>query len=207
MALRKGEEPAAQEALGRWLRGNPGPTALCPMRGLELVTELARVACEAGADPAAVAAVGVEVARCLLDRLPGGDVEEPLREGVRQWAALAHAGSPVSVGIRRAVAYLHVHYASPNLTRDAVAREAGLGRSLFSQAFRSEMGVTYGEYLRVLRVEEARRLLAGTSRSLKEIAGAVGYEAVSSLERAFKEEVGMAPGQYRKQGAGKAGGS
>jgi AraC-like DNA-binding protein len=113
----------------------------------------------------------------------------------------------VSVGIRRAVAYLHVHYASPNLTREAVARESGFCRSLFSQAFRSEMGVTYGEYLRVLRVEEARRLLAGTSRSLKEIAGAVGYEAVSSLERAFKEEVGMAPGQYRKQGAGKAGGS
>jgi AraC-like DNA-binding protein len=146
--------------------------------------------------------VGVEVARCLLDRLPGGDVEEPLREGVRQWTALAHAGSPVSAGIRRAVAYLRLHYASPDLTQEAVARESGLGRSRFCQAFRAEMGMTYVEHLTFLRVEEARRLLVETSRPLQEIAGAVGYEAVSSLERAFQEEVGVAPGQYRKQRAG-----
>jgi len=206
-AVREGKGEAAWEALERWLDGNAEPTASCPclMRGAELVSDLVRVAVEAGADPAAAAAVGQEVSRFLLERPPGGDMREPLREAVRQWAALVRAGSPLSEGIRRAVAHLHAHYASPDLTREKVAREARLCPSRFSRAFHQEMGVTYAGYLTDLRVEEARRLLASTSFRLEEIARKVGYQTQDTFGRAFKRAVGVAPGQYRRQVEGKAG--
>jgi AraC-like DNA-binding protein len=141
----------------------------------------------------------------VLERPPGEDVREPLREAVRQWAALVRAGSPLSEGIRRAVAYLHAHYTSPDLTREKVAREARLCPSRFSRAFHQEKGVTYARYLTDLRMEEAKRLLAGTSRPLEEIASAVGYEHLVSFDRAFKRVVGVPPSQYRRQLEGKAG--
>jgi len=238
VALREGEEPAALEALERWLNENPGPragvtgssggqlslfgeeepngksglTVGCPLRAVELVVDLARVACEAGADPSAAAAVGLEVAHLLTER-PGGETREPfatlragsLREAVRQWAALVRAGSPQSERIRRAVAYLHAHYTDPDLKEEKVAQEALLCLSHFWRAFRAEMGVTYARYLRNLRVEEGKRLLASTSLSVEEIARQVGYEAPEAFCRAFKQGVGVSPSQYRRQLKGKAG--
>lgn len=198
-ALRKGEEEAALEALEQWLSGDPCPMALCPLRAVELVVDLARVACEAGADPSAVAAVGLEGVRRLWERRPDGDVREPLREATRQWAALVRAQSPVSEEIRAAVAYLHTHYASPDLKREEVVQAARLCLSRFLRKFQKEMGVTYEEYLTTLRVEEAKRLLADPSLSLEDIAEDVGYQALSSLYRAFKRVGGMTPAQYRRR--------
>jgi AraC-like DNA-binding protein len=196
-----GEKEAALESLEQWLGGNPCPTAHCPAVALELIADLMRVACEAGADPSAVAEVGLEAAS-LLGPFPGRNVRGPLREATRQWVDLVRAGSSVSKRIRRAVAYLHDHYTSPDLREEEVAREAGLCLSRFSQAFHDEMGVTYWEYLTNRRMEEAQHLLASTSLSLKEIAEKVGYRTQEAFCRAFKQAVKVPPGRYRRQVGG-----
>lgn len=204
-ALREGEEEAALEALEQWLEEGLCPTVLCPLRAVEWAADLACLACEAGADPSAVAAAGVEAVRLLLERRPGEGLREPLREAVRQWAALVRAESPLSERIRRAVAHLHAHCTDPDLKEEEVAREALLCPSRFWRAFREERGVTYRQYLRNLRVEEAQRLLASTSLSVGEVAQRVGDESPEAFGRAFKMVVGMSPGQYRQQLKGKAG--
>lgn len=51
------------------------------------------------------------------------------------------------------------------------------------------------------RIEEAKRLLIETSRSVLDIALACGFSSVSNFYRIFRRETGMAPGGFRKGAA------
>lgn len=188
--LQQDKEETALQALEQWLDGHP-----CPIRALGLIAELTCAICRTSADPTAVAAVGRETARLLLEAERG----EPLQEAVQQWATLARAGPRFSEEVRRALLYLEAHYTSSRLRRKEVAQAARSSEAHLSQAFHREVGRTYEEYLTDLRIQEAQRLLAGTSLSVGEIASRVGYRSAESFLRAFKREVGMTPGRYRQK--------
>lgn len=73
-ALRRGEEQAALDALEQWLDRNPDPLSSCPIKALELVVDLVRVECEAGADPAYVGVPPGRNARAWVSvRAHGGE--------------------------------------------------------------------------------------------------------------------------------------
>jgi AraC-like DNA-binding protein len=80
-----------------------------------------------------------------------------------------------------------------------LARRAGLSPSRFRALFRSEHGRTAGEFLRALREEEARRLLAETDEPLKAIAARLGHADAVVFHRAFKARVGCTPSEFRRR--------
>ena len=49
------------------------------------------------------------------------------------------------------------------------------------------------------RMEEAARLLEETDETILEIAGKAGYENGSKFAKAFRDEIGTAPGEYRRR--------
>ena len=51
-----------------------------------------------------------------------------------------------------------------------------------------------------MKVEEAKHLLAETSRSVGEIAGALGFREVKYFDAIFKKYSGMTPVTYRNKG-------
>ncbi|HYC88623.1 MAG TPA: AraC family transcriptional regulator [Thermoanaerobaculia bacterium] len=59
-------------------------------------------------------------------------------------------------------------------------------------------GVTFGAYLRRIRVEHARRSLAESDATVAEIALACGFFDQSHLSRVFREATGTSPAQYRR---------
>ena len=59
-------------------------------------------------------------------------------------------------------------------------------------------GSTFKEYLTMVRVEEAKRLLNNTDDSLLDIAIGVGFDNQSYFTSVFKKLTGLTPGQYRK---------
>jgi len=56
------------------------------------------------------------------------------------------------------------------------------------------------EYVNSVRIEEAKRLLLGTSRSVGEIAYAVGYSSATHFDRVFKRHNGKTPLAFRNHG-------
>ena len=54
------------------------------------------------------------------------------------------------------------------------------------------------QYLAGWRLQLATNLLRDASRSIAEIAGAVGYESEAAFNRAFKRHLGMPPGAWRQ---------
>lgn len=63
----------------------------------------------------------------------------------------------------------------------------------------SEHHCSFPDYLKLVRIIEAERLLTETECDIKEIAFSVGFSHPSSFGRSFKEKNGISPSQFREQ--------
>lgn len=68
----------------------------------------------------------------------------------------------------------------------------------FCSWFKGVMSCTPMEYLKKVRIKQAKQLLLGTSFEILQIAWEVGYAHQSSLSRVFKEIEGITPTEYRR---------
>ncbi|MDT0321752.1 AraC family transcriptional regulator [Streptomyces millisiae] len=99
--------------------------------------------------------------------------------------------------VRRAVALMRERLADP-LTLAELAAEVRLSVYHFIRVFREATGETPHRYLTRLRIEEARRLLAGTDLTVQRVAERCGFSTPGSLSSAFLKHVGVRPSAYRK---------
>ncbi len=73
----------------------------------------------------------------------------------------------------------------------------GLERKYFSVYFRSKVGLSFSEWIRVLRVARAKELMEMREASIPRLAFASGFRDVRTFERTFKGLVGVSPATYR----------
>jgi signal transduction histidine kinase/DNA-binding LacI/PurR family transcriptional regulator/AraC-like DNA-binding protein/DNA-binding LytR/AlgR family response regulator len=115
-------------------------------------------------------------------------------------ATLAHR-SKLSVEtqqvMRKAMAYVHTHYAEQVSLKD-LAAYVGLSEQHLIRSFQREIGVTPIDYLKRYRIERAKALLEEGSRSVTEVAFEVGFSTSSYFARVFRREVGVSPSAYQK---------
>ncbi len=81
-------------------------------------------------------------------------------------------------------------------TAGQVARALGCSESYFLTRLRRLEGVTFGSWLRGVRVRRAQRLLLHGA-TVEEAAEKVGYADARGLQRAFQRETGQPPGRWR----------
>ncbi|MGB6220224.1 helix-turn-helix domain-containing protein [Haloferula sp.] len=67
------------------------------------------------------------------------------------------------------------------------------------QKFQAQFGVSLGVYLKNYRIRRAIGLLATSDLSIAEIADRCGYQSSASFHRAFRSQVGVGPGEFRKR--------
>ncbi|WP_347925748.1 AraC family transcriptional regulator [Pontimicrobium sp. SW4] len=68
----------------------------------------------------------------------------------------------------------------------------------FHRISRALLGESIGAYITRVKVETAAKMIRYTKLSIEEIAFSVGFEATSSLSKAFKNYFGISPSAYRK---------
>jgi AraC family transcriptional regulator len=78
-----------------------------------------------------------------------------------------------------------------------VAAEVDHHPSHVARTFSHFHGCTVGEFVRRLRLDHARELLAGSERTLTDVALETGFSDQSHFTRSFKERFGRTPGAYR----------
>ena len=77
-------------------------------------------------------------------------------------------------------------------------RQFGISRSIFYQRFQDSLGRSpHYEILRV-QLDRVKGLLTQTSLPLKKIAEMTGFNNPNYLNVAFKREIGLTPGEYRR---------
>jgi len=100
--------------------------------------------------------------------------------------------------VAAALRLLHGGYAEP-WTLERLARELGMSRSSFADRFTTYVGMPPMTYLARWRLQVAARMLQGGSVTVAQAASAVGYQSESAFNRAFKRQVGQAPGVWRRR--------
>lgn len=83
------------------------------------------------------------------------------------------------------------------LSLDELARSASISRSHLCRMFKAEAGMSPGQYIQKLRMQEGSMLLASTFMSVKQIMIEVGYSDKSLFVRHFKKAQGLTPSEYR----------
>ena len=87
---------------------------------------------------------------------------------------------------------------STGVTAEEVLRETGLSRRAFYQKFQDLVGRTPHMEISRVRTANVKRLLRETNLSLEKVAELTGYCSSAHMSVAFKREVGVPPGEYRR---------
>ncbi|EPR10499.1 response regulator transcription factor [Ruminiclostridium papyrosolvens] len=98
--------------------------------------------------------------------------------------------------IAKIVAYVKENLSS-ELSVATAARVIHISESHFSHLFKSEMGVSFVDYVNRLRIEKAMKLLIETDKNINEISYEVGINSPNYFSILFKKITKMPPNEYR----------
>ncbi|WP_088103689.1 helix-turn-helix domain-containing protein [Halalkalibacter urbisdiaboli] len=105
---------------------------------------------------------------------------------------------PLYQKISEMARYMRKHYQS-KLTLAEIAQRFFISPSYLSRSFKLITGFQFKDYLQIIRVQEAKRLLRETDKPIGRIAEEVGFEYVANFNVTFKKITGITPRDYRKR--------
>lgn len=197
------------EALQRWLRAAPAvragtvaPDQLRQVKNIFVVTATiaSRAAIEGGMlaeDALSLSDSYIQEAELLGDI---GRITNLQYHMIREYTEAVERLRKGTGGSRLAIAVANYvkHHLSEPITAEAIAKELYMGRSYFSTKFKEEAGLSVTDFVLIQKVEEARRLLNYTDKSISEIASYLGFSSQSHFTRVFRNYTDQTPKEYRK---------
>jgi AraC family transcriptional regulator len=105
-------------------------------------------------------------------------------------------GGFTKLQLQRATDFMQAHLGD-SLTLVDLAQATGLSPSHFARRFKVTTGLPPHQFLMQLRVERAKRMLAGGT-TIIEIALACGFTHQEHMTRIFRRAVGMTPAAFRR---------
>ncbi|WP_309397708.1 helix-turn-helix transcriptional regulator [Cerasicoccus maritimus] len=122
-----------------------------------------------------------------------GLLEESLRQSVEGVVSMDQSSALVG----KAQATIDAYLADSGLTVASLASDAGCTPDHLSRSFRSVLGMSAQAYLRRERMALAKRLLAQRELRISEVAWSCGFNSLNYFIRAFRQEFGQTPKNYR----------
>ena len=95
--------------------------------------------------------------------------------------------------------YIREHINEP-LDREVLAAIAGFSIPHFHRVFTAHVGESAISYFRRLRLERAGRKLRMGAVDITEVALAAGYDTHAAFSKAFKQQFGLSPSEFRQLG-------
>ena len=115
------------------------------------------------------------------------------------WQTCAEDYAPkaqASNRIGEAIRYIDAHF-TDDLTVSSVCETFGYTEGYFCRQFKKATGLTAANYIRICRLEEAKRRLEKTNDSVKRIALSCGFSVPSYFINCFRNAYGISPAKYR----------
>lgn len=99
--------------------------------------------------------------------------------------------------------YIREHINEP-IDRETLASIAGFSVPHFHRVFTAHMGESAASYVRRMRMERAGRKLRMGAVDITEVALAAGYDSHAAFGKAFKQQFGLSPSEFRQLGCSAA---
>ncbi|GIW48806.1 MAG: hypothetical protein KatS3mg079_282 [Caloramator sp.] len=103
-----------------------------------------------------------------------------------------------NIYIEKAIKYIHENYYK-DINMAMVSNYVSLNYSYFSQIFKEYIGLNFVDYLKKIRIEEAKKLLEINDYKIYEVGEKVGYKNSKQFAKIFKEIEGISPIEYRQK--------
>ena len=94
--------------------------------------------------------------------------------------------------------YIEAHLDDTELSVEQMATDIGMSRVQLYRRLVSVTGKTPSEFIRLIRLRHAERLLAESQLTVSEIAYRVGFSSQRYFSRCFKDLYGYMPSQYKR---------
>lgn len=144
-----------------------------------------------------VNAIGAEERFCLSSQLVLHELVNSHTNVLRQGPLHQEPSRRLDERMVAALAVLD-HSIGVDWTVEKVAREVGVGSSWLRHRFMIDLREGFADHLRALRMKKAVELLKDRTRSVPEVADAVGYRDLKSFRRAFRKFSSTTPRNQMK---------
>jgi len=102
-----------------------------------------------------------------------------------------------SACVQDVLRYIREHIHEP-LDRETLASVAGFSIPHFHRVFTAHVGESAISYVRRIRLERAARKLRMGAVDITEVALAAGYDTHAAFGKAFKQQFGLSPSEFRQ---------
>lgn len=202
--IRKGDTAALKEWCDSAPSIRPGLLSADQLRQLKNVfivsaTLASRAAIRGGLDAEdAFALSDAYIQQCELQKDPGhiNNLQYHMIRDYTQRVERVRIGARPSQLAIQAANYVQKHL-SDTITVADLVDALYMSRSQLSARFKAETGMTLMDFVQKEKIQEAKRLLRYTEKSLTSIATYLGFSSQSHFSRVFKKYTGCTPGEYK----------
>ena len=131
-----------------------------------------------------------------------GIIPPAISEMIGTKKAVSHSGNDESVDeklLGAAMKYVESNISRSDLSVEELSRELGMSRVNLYKRLVAMTGKTQIEFIRVIRLKHAAKLLRETRMNISEVAYQVGFNNPKYFTKYFKEEFGMLPSVYQEK--------
>lgn len=103
-----------------------------------------------------------------------------------------------SYHVSRITEYIQEHYTDQDLSIGTLAELVYLTPTYLSTVFKKQTGLTIGQYLLEVRVENAKQKMRDPQLKFYQVSEMVGYEDANYFAKIFKKKTGVTPTEYKE---------
>ncbi len=199
-SIRQGDQTIAQRALSQvfaWLQNEPNSVLLLRLHSVSLVNTIVD----------SVRPFNINPDSKQLTALMTLDTEEAFLHNIRDMVAdfCAQVKSKIQLSDilvkKQLLDFIAGHYTQADFSLQLVIDSLHIGKNRINTILKEDVSMGFAQYVSWLRLNQFRRLLLTTNRSIQDLVAEVGYVDVSSFLRKFKSTEGVTAGQFRAQHA------
>ena len=127
-------------------------------------------------------------------------IEQFKREEIVPISDIAHSESDKTF-VEKLTSIILANISNPSLDISFLLREMNISRSLLHLKIKSLLGCSSTEFIRMIRLKEAVKLISSGKCNISQAAYECGFSSLPYFSRRFKESYGLSPREYfnRKQ--------
>ena len=107
--------------------------------------------------------------------------------------------NPNDVLMRRIMKCVNEHLSDSDFSVEDLTREVGISRAQLHRKMKEITGISTGEFIRNLRLEQAARIIREQNVNITQVAYAVGFNNANHFSTIFKRHFGMTPSEYKEE--------